>query len=158
MNQQDWNGDLRGRRNWADGIDLKVTVAFRKLERARDHPTCKEKRRSFGRHRPEIGERLGCDDCSHSWIVGCGLQRDCGPKRRTQQHDRAGVNRVEDAVEILFLEEAVRADVTARVTVRAAVVRDNVEPEGAEALNRADAADAIVRDTMKEDERAATMS
>ena len=50
-----------------------------------------------------------------------------------------GCQRVDDATEILLLEEPVRARVAFRITVRATVVRDDIEAARHEALNHAGA-------------------
>jgi len=57
-------------------------------------------------------------------------------------------------VKILFLEESVRANVTARFTVRTTVVREHVKSTLSEALDDPYRASTVVGDTVKIDDRA----
>src|SRR5687767_6368201 len=156
MDQQHRNRDLRSRGDWAGGIDREVASLFRQLEGTCERIGSEKERRSFGCNSPEIGERLGGDDPSDPNVFGRKLECDSRSQRRPEQHNRTGVDSVEDATEVLLLPETIGAHITARIAVRAAVVCDDIQTEFAEAANSANTAAAIVRDAVKVDERATT--
>lgn len=111
MEQQDSRGDSRRGIGRADHIDLEVPLLLGERKRAIDH-AAREEARGTARTRGSPA-RL--------------LERDCGAERCADQDDRPACRLIDQAPEILLLEEPVGARVAARVAVRAAVVGDDVE-------------------------------
>ena len=155
VDDEDGRGDSPRRLLRLHVVDAKVPLRAGDVEGAVDHAAGEEARRALGRDRAQIRKRLRGDDRADAGIVRRFLQRDRGAQRRPDQNDRSGRQRVDHAMEILLLEEAVGARVALRVAVRAAVVGDHIESARDEALDHAGGAAAIVGDAVEIDDRAA---
>ena len=123
-------------RNWP--IFPASSNALREASRGR------EERGALGGGGVQIGE---CGDRDHGRdppILRRRLQRHRGAHGDAHDHDRVHRHPIEDAPEVLLLVRPVRADIAARLAVRAAVVGDDLEPARHEMTRDPDGRPAVV--------------
>jgi hypothetical protein len=112
MNQKNRRGDARGGLLRAYRINVEAALLGSEFEGLTDRIAREEERRPLTANRPKVRERFGCHDCGHAWIIRGFLKGDGGSERGADQHDWAGRDGVQDSMQILLLEKAVRAHVS----------------------------------------------
>ena len=127
VNQQHGNVDAGRRRDRADRVHIEIPLSLCEAEGALDQSRGENERRALGCDGAQIRECLGRYNRAYSRIVSGFLERHCGSERGPDEHDRLGRERIDDAMQIAFLEEAVSARGAFRIPVRAAIVGDDVE-------------------------------
>lgn len=132
-----------------DGVDVEVALLLGKPKGATDDHRREEERGTFDGDRAQIGECLCCDHGSNPFVHRRLLNRHRGPERRAHQDDWTGFEGVYDSAQVPLFEETIRADVSIRLAVSAAVVGHDIETASAEALDHPDGTCSVVGNAMK---------
>src|SRR5829696_6926810 len=135
--------------NGAHLVDSKVGCVLRDAESFVDLPFARKERRSFVRDRPQIREGRYRYDCVHSAVLCSRLKGDSSAEGGAEQNDWPYLDFVQDSTEVLPFVVPVSASIALGLTVRAAVVGDDIEAFWNEAACYSEARASVIRHTVK---------
>ncbi len=134
--------------------DMEGAALLRERQRPVHIGAGRNPRCALADHDVEIGEGRLRDDSLDARLVGSRLEGNRRPEGRAEEDGAVRADGVEGASEVPPFVEAVRAVLTFRFAVRAAVVGEDVVSLGDEAAREADPGAAVVGDTVQVDDQA----